>query len=332
MTTTIAVDAVVEACWPEDIPRNYEEMYKMYGGFVASTLRKHNKVGRNFEEMLSYIWQRQVEKDVIGLFMQSITDKHKPTMTAVEACSYLGVTWNQWKTKMGAFHKGVAVRSTDGTGRVVARRLGGWMPTPINLQDFAVKRSRWGSQSGFTAKTAIFNLLDIAKLASMERLLANGCVVGPFAKQGVMNHPQLKPTKGHFQSYVATSVYSDFLNWCRTYRRKWSKDRPMYLRADEEGEEMSWEQQLEDPSGVHQENETLVKQAFTKLSEALYSGMREFDVSKLKCKPVEETEMEMFTHLERGMPLPDVVRKLDLPDQVRRAVLRSVADLRSDAA
>ena len=93
MTMTIASEAMVEACWPEEIPRDYEEMFKMYGGFVAATLRKHNKVGRNFEEMHAHIWKRLVEKDVIGLFMASITEKFKPTMTAVEACAYLGVSF-----------------------------------------------------------------------------------------------------------------------------------------------------------------------------------------------------------------------------------------------
>lgn len=324
---TIASDAVVEACWPADIPRDYNEMYAMDGGFVASTLRKHNKVGRNFEELLSYIWQRLVEKDVIGLFMQSIQEKFKPTMSAVEACEYLGVTFTQWRTKMWAFHKGDPIKVD---GRVVGRRQGGWMPTPINLDEFKGKRSRWGGQCGYSAKSAMFTTLDIARLATMERLMKNGCVMGPFARQGVMVHPLLKPTKGHWRSYVATSIYSDFLNWCRTYRRKWSKDRPMYHRDTEDGEDMDWESKLEDPSGVHQENEALAKQAFTRLSETLYEGMREFGVT-FKCKPIEQTEMQMFSLLERGVPLPEVVRQLDLPDQVRRAVLCSVADLRDEA-
>ncbi len=52
----------------------------------------------------------------------------------------------------------------------------------------------------------------------------------------------------------------------------------------------------------------------------------------LKCKPVAQTEMQMYELLEQGVPLPEALRKLDVPERVRRAVLKSVADYRSRAA
>ena len=239
---------------------------------------------------------------------------------------------------MWAYHKGDPIKSKDGA-RIIGRRQGGWMPTPINLDIFKERRSRWGAQCGYSAKTAEFQATDIFYLASLERSTNRGSVIGgAFNKQGVMVHPQLKATKGHFQSYVATSIYSDFLNWIRTYRRKWEKDRPMFLRTDDESDGSNWEQQIEDPGGAHQETETALKQVCTKLSQTLYQGMRGLEADgRLKCKPVtdeeiKQTEMEMYELLEQGVPLAEVVKKLDLPDQVRRAVLKSIADLRPRAA
>jgi DNA-directed RNA polymerase specialized sigma24 family protein len=320
---SLASESMIEACWPEDIPRNYKEMEKQYGGFVAATLRKYNKVNRNFSELLAHIWMRLIHVDVIGKFMASVAEKMPRTMTATEACHLLGVTFGQWRTKMWAYHVGDPVIRN---GRMVCRKQGGWMPTPINAEIFLKKTN--GKSNGYSSKNAIFASEDIMKLASDEHELKNGGVRGPFAKQGPLNLPQLKATKGHFQAYLARTIHSNFANWCRTDERKYSKDRPMFLRTDEEGEESNWEANLADPRSSGQETTAMVSEACKRLSTTLYSAMEGVP----SCKPVEEHETEMFELLEDGYTLPEVVRKMDIPEKAKKAILRSVADLRSHAA
>lgn len=316
---------MIEACWPEDIPRDYREMEKMYGAFVAGTLRKYNKVNRNFPELLAHIWMRLIHVDVIGKFMASVSEKMPRTMTAVQACEMLGVSFNQWRTKMWAWHKGDPVYSTIGGKQVmICRRSGGWMPTPINIGDFEAK-----GQKGYSSKNALFDSDDIGKLMSMETQMKNGAIRGPFAKQGELTLPQLKATKGHFQSYLAHAIHSNFANWCRTDKRKYSQDRPMRLHTDSDHEDHAWEANLADPNGARQETMAAFKEAVQKLSTTLHSAMEGVP----SCKPVSEHETEMFALLEEGYTLPEVVKKMEVPDKVRRSILRSVAELgRSRAA
>ncbi len=325
---TIASDeATVGEAWPEGVPHTTEEMLQTHGAYVSNLLRKYNKVGRNYEELHSYVWQRLVELNVIQLYMENVDDKMQSTMTALEACAVLGVSFGQWHTKMWAYHKGdPVIRGTGKNRRIICRRLGGWMPTPVNLDDFHAKGLK-----GYTAKTALFETDDIARLMMMERELKNGDVVGPFNKR--VSVPQitklkLKATKGHFQSYLARTIYTNFLNWCRTYRRKWALDQPRKLPTDTEHEEHDWEVNIPDPSGTRQETVAVLKQAYTRLSETLYESMEGVE----SCKPVAQYEIQMFDLLEQGITLPEVVKQLEVPDHVRRAVLRSVADLRTRAA
>lgn len=323
---------------PEEIPSNYDELFRDYGAFIAAAVRKHNKVGRNFDEMYAHVQMRLVEKDVISLFMQNVAEKLPQRMTAVQACEFLGVKWKQWEVKMWTYHAGDPIYSKDRT-RIIGRRQGGWMPTPINSDEFRTriieqneKRAAKGLAPkvmpdcpGCQSKNAIFDIDDIITLSTDETLLKNGTVRGAFAKQGPCVRPEMKATKAHFQAYLSKSIYSDFANWCRTYARKWSQDRPMYHREGDNND-ANWEADLIAPGGARQETQAVLREAVTKLSETLYENMKGADT--LKCKPVAQTEMQMYELLERGVPLPEVLRKLDVPERVRRAVLKSIVDIR----
>lgn len=341
---TIGSDAVTEACWPADIPQNYEELHRMFAPFIAATLRRHNTVRHNFEELYSYIWAKQVEKDVISLFMEYVREKMPQRMTAVQACAFLGITWGQWEQKQWAYHTGDPIKSRHDPDRIIGRRRGGWMPTPLNSDDFRLKLEAKNARliargevpkpippcPGNQSKKALYEVDDIITLATMERQLNNGSVVGAFSKQGPMVHPQMKVTKAHFQSYLARSIYTDWANWCRTYKRKWEKDRPRYERETDDPDAPTWEQSLVDPRGARQETQTVVTEACERLSRTLHESMR--GVDPRKCKPVEQTEMEMFELLECGVPLPDVVKRLSVPKRVRQNILKSIADIRVRAA
>jgi len=312
--TTTAEGSCRPADWPEGIPHNYPELERMYGAFIASFLRRHNKVNRNFMELYSYVRMRLIEVDVIGKFMLSVSLKQPATMNTLEVCELFGVTYTQWKTKMWAWHMGDPVRND--AGQIVCRRPGGWMPTPINVQG-QFKRG------GLYSKSALFDSSDIMHLASMERPSLNGTVRGPFLLQASsLQVPKLEATKKHFMAYLKNAIYSNFLNWCRTYRRHYALDRPMELddRDDDKGRP-SWEQNLVDPSTRNQETLATVREAVQRLSTTLYQAMKNVPT----CKPVSELEAAMLNMLASGQALPDVVKKLDVPDSVRRAILLSVA-------
>lgn len=339
---TIASDAVVEACWPEDIPRDYNELHRDFGNFIAAAIRKHNKVGRNYEELHAHVWKRLVEKDVIQLFMNSVAEKLPRQLTAIQACAYLGITFKQWKTKMGSYHIGIPIRSKHDPKVIIGRKQRGWMPTPINAAEFEAECHKHNAAlvargkdarpvtNGSQRRDAIYDIDDIITLSTMEVLLPNGTVRGPFVKQGPMQHPEIKATKAHFQAYLAKSIFSDFANWCRTYKRKWSQDRPMFHREGDDNNDADWEQKLVDPGGASQETRAVLKEAVIRISQTLHENMKGADT--LQCKPVEQLEMQMYELLEQSVPLPEVMRKLQVPERVRRAVLKSVADFRSRAA
>ena len=334
---TIASEAVLGVAWPDGIPRNNNELYIQYQGFVAAALRKHNKVGRNFEELHAYIWKRLIEKDVIRLYLQSVEEKLPRQLTADQACAFLGVSFDQWKVKMWRFHTGVPIYSKFEPKRIIGRRIRGWMPTPINADEFTAECQKRNEAlvaagkepqpvtNGHRSRKAIFQTEDIVKLLEMMDEDE-----APFAKQGAIQPPQVKATKAHFQAYLSKSVFSDFANWCRTYARKWSQDRPMYHREGDDNDDANWQDKLIAPGGARQETQAVLKQACVRLSQTLYENMKGADT--LKCKPVEQTEMQMYELLEQGVPLPETLRKLDVPERVRRAVLKSVADFRGRAA
>jgi hypothetical protein len=331
--------------WPEGIPSDYKELYERYAPFVAKILRHYNTVERNFEEMYAYVWKRLIEKDVIGLFMDSVAEKYPPHMTVPEVLAFFGITWDQWRKKQRRFHVGTPVRAKYDPNIIICHRQGQWMPTPINDGAFLLSSRKRNAErvkrgleplpetNGNQSMEALYNCEDIIVLRTMETMRADGTVEGPFKNQ----HPsdviaRVKPTKAHFQSYLAKSIYSDWANWCRTFKRKWSQDRPLYHRPENE-EDAEWEANLEDPRGMRQETQTLLKEAYTLLSDSLHRGWEETDESERRdCKPVEQTEMQMFALLEDGVSLPEAVKKLKIPERVRQAVLDSISDLRERAA
>ena len=315
--------ALIEACWPPDIPRDYTEMQRMYGPYVASMLRRYNKVGRNFEELLSYVWLKLIEVDVIRMFMESVSAKLPVVMTAEEACRVLGVTFGQWRTKMYNYHIGDIERAADGS--IMRRRKGGWMPTPVNKETYkpAKIQVETGAPAGYSSRKALFDTADIMMLAASEDLTKGGRLRGPFSKQGPQELPTLKATKGHFQAYVSKAIYRSVLNWCRTWRRKFAQDQPMY-QSQEGGEydTSEWDRLADD--GAAPDVEATVNEAVSRLKASLRAAMPEEDAGK-----VEKAETMMLDLLQQGVPLPEVVKKMDVPDPVRRAVLRAVAEMRT---
>ena len=348
-TTQIAVNQddsipIDEEDWPKGVPRTYTELYNDYGAFVASALRRHNKVSKNFDELLCHIWKRLIEKDILTLFLESVNDKLPRHLNTRQVCAYLGVTVKQWAVQMHKYHQGtpIRVKTAFDSNFIVCRVQGTWMPTPVNWDDIQeeakgrAERRAQGKPLGRKTRRLepVYLLTDIMELASDEFRGKDGFIrYVAFPNQipkpsEAVEGLHIKPTKAHFISYLSKSIYSDFLNWCRTYRRKWSQDQPMTFRDDNDTD-CEWEHNLEDPRGAQQETKVIVHQATTRISEILHRGMqRETSLDQ----PVQQTEMQLRELLEQGVPLPDALQRLKVPERVRRAVLRSIEDFRVNAA
>ncbi len=300
-----------------DIPQNYEDLKVQYGVYVATLVTRYNKVQRNTEELLSYVWVQLVVADIINRFQTHVAVQMPKTMTAVQACEFLSIKFNQWRTAMWAFHKGDPIIKG---GRVVGRRQGHWMPTPINLAEFEAK-----GQAGYSAKTALFDFDDIFRLSHEERVLKSGRTVPMFSKQGPIMLPKNKATEMHFKAYLSRAIRNHILNWCRTQRRKHQERAydtfTQFAAFGREDASQSWESSLEDPHGARQDAIVEVEEMTTKLS----AKLREVLVGVPTCKPVEEHEAEMYDLLKDGYTLSDALRKMDLPKNAQKAMLRMVA-------
>jgi hypothetical protein len=325
--------------WPKGIPHNNTELYRDYAAFVASSLRKHNKVTRNFDELLSYIWKRLIEKDILSLFFESINDKFPRHLNTTQVCTYLGVSRSQWLNQMRKYHRGTPVRAGNEFNPrfIVCQIQGAWMPTPYNIDELRevvrekIERRAKGKPIGRLKHVEpIFDINDVQSLTVDEVLGKDGrirCMTFRKRAPQSLESLHIKPTKAHFISYLSKSIYSDFLNWCRTYRRKWAQDQPMAFREDNE-EDREWEANLEDPFGMRQEAKTMAQQAITRISEVLHKKMRRGPSGQ----PIQQTEMRLFELLKQGVLMPDALHRIKIPEYVRREVLRSIEDIRGQAA
>jgi hypothetical protein len=81
---------------PDDfVPTNFVVLYDTYASFVTRLVTRYNRVQANFEDLLQHVWMKLVEVDVIQKYHDSNSLPKK--MTAVEACTYLGMSWQSWK-------------------------------------------------------------------------------------------------------------------------------------------------------------------------------------------------------------------------------------------
>lgn len=84
---------------PDDfVPENFSVLYDSYAPFVTRLVTRYNRVQANFEDLLQHVWLKLVEVDVIHKYHESSSLPKR--MTALEACSYLQMTWQSWKRSL----------------------------------------------------------------------------------------------------------------------------------------------------------------------------------------------------------------------------------------
>jgi len=291
--------------WPEAIPRDYEDLRVKYEKFVAHILTRYNRVGRNYLDLLQDVWAHIIQADVLAKYKANVEKQVPKTMSAQQACEFLGITFHQWRQAMWAYHN-------------KGRKNAHWMPTPINQADFEARSG--GKQKGFTAPTAIFDFDDVAQLVEHVSGVCGENDKPWFKSTGVV-WPQVKATKGHFQSYLARAIHNHFANYCRTNVRKHKERTADTFACFQNLEDPAhWEHTIVDPAAGRQEVLSTLQQVTRRIHNVLVKELEGVE----GCKPINDHEIELFDRLEEGYTLVEAVRKLDLPPRCKRQIERAM--------
>lgn len=310
----------------EVIPEDYNDLQRQYGTLIYKTLLKANKVDRNFEDLLGYVWMKLLEARLLDRFKEHVQRQIPKVLTALQVCDFFGISWSQWIVAMGAYHKGVPSKYRW-DGKIIARKKGRWMPTPINLAEFKAQ-----GLAGYASKDALFDLEDIVKLSLDEKRLKNGNIRGAFLimgrevrdgvivggerPEGYLKFPEVKTTRTQFKNYLLRAVMNHYANFCRTQNRK-HKERPQISTGEEA---IIWENTLPDSKAVGTDNQVALKEAQKLLSETL----REYLEGIQSDKEIEEYELEIFTSLGDGTSLMRALRNSDLPPKICKSIFETV--------
>jgi hypothetical protein len=280
------------------IPRDNTELYRDFAPFVANEIRKLNTVVTNFEDACQDVWEKLLQAQVIEKFHERVSCSVPETMTALEACAFLGgIRFTQWRSRQWSYRKGHKQGKKKDGARVICK----WMPDPIT--------------GGYASPKATYRGEDIVELSTRNDEMK-------WKDQGEITISAPKATPYQFLNYLGTSVRHHFANFCRTRSRKW-KDRtgdsmpgknllgdnvPQFHTAAG-GYNNYWEDTIRDDVA-----ETRIE-AQVALSRAL---------DKLSSKGVDESaQKEIFTLLTDGYTLTEAINKSSLTPAKKRICIRA---------
>jgi hypothetical protein len=188
--------------WPVGIPRNYDELHRDWGSYIQKRVQLINRTRTPTEELLAYVWEKVIASDLLRKFVDRARSALPLELTAREACTYLGITSNQWTAQMHFHHKGLLRGSVLPDG-ARTRVFGAWMPTPI--------------RGKLTSMIAVFRFGEIVQVAVAETFTKHGLI-------GV-----LPPTRvvddSNFAGYLRTAIHNYYCNYTRTKSRR-ERERP----------------------------------------------------------------------------------------------------------
>lgn len=219
--------AVQPETWPKDLPRNPEELVKMYHAYVFEQVRRVSKIKTEVElqEVTQQVWFNIIQSKVLEKFVETALTKLPRTLTVDEVLNYLGITFSQWTNAMAYSRRNTQV----------------WMPIPVKGTAFS--------------RDALFLTEDIQTLDN------SGFLEG---RRGTRQHPDF--TGRGFRSYLTMAVKNHFKNLLRTRSRRHkergveantvltSNSSGLYHRAYTSEEETSWEENLSSNMGLDMED------------------------------------------------------------------------------
>lgn len=307
--------------WPTGVPRNYEELYAVWGKYVSNLIGRYNKVERNYEELVQWIWEKLLQSNLLEKYVDRLYDT-QDTITNFEACEFVGLTWGSFSKKErkgGHWHKrmwryysgdpvyrdGVMLLNEDGSP---VRRKSGWMPK--------ILKGTWG------ARDAVLVFSDVVKLREMLEQERNDALINGLDKRrsgliealGESKPPVPKSTDANFAGYLRRAVRNHFCNFVRHKERK-EKERLWdhfftFTNRVAQNEGAQWEDLLVD-EGSGEEAE-IAMELHSKLAK-----IREF-VPEHHLKP-------LFDLLSDGVPLEQAINRLEnVTSDEKRSMARAV--------
>ena len=222
--------------WPVEpkFPKDYGELEKKYGAFVAVQVNRHNKVGRNVQDILQEIWSKLCSSRFLEKFLLSAAKRYPVHMTGEEACAYLGINFHTWLWFHGQFRKNPEEAPL-------------WMPSPV--------------EGGIYSKKALYYTEDIFILEEIRD------EIGRSMKPVRARKRPLLSIHG-FKAYLARSIHNYFANWCRgqdrhykesllapsTFLKKLSNGEYKCRSSYSDDPPAAWEDSLPDQVEVSQED------------------------------------------------------------------------------
>jgi DNA-directed RNA polymerase specialized sigma24 family protein len=228
------------------VPRDYNELVKDYGSFVARVIRRYDSVGRHAADLYQDCWASLLSSDVLTKFQMSLA-KPSLTMTGEQAAIFLDVRFPTFATAMWVKHIGRVL--PDGTRDM----RGGWMPLPL--------------KGTYSSRKAIYKTSDILALREAGRLKRRS----PEAELPELPASDSTPTRGRFESYLTSAIHNHFANFCRSKERK---DKDIYLAPCDDGS--AWESGVAD-AGETPEDCAEVRMAMAKLGDQGMEVLRLLD-------------------------------------------------------
>lgn len=99
---------------PAGVPKDYDELYVMYGKFIVDTLRRHNKVDRNATDLLQGIWERLLQARLLEKFSEGAARRLPLTMQGADVAKFLGLRWEQWQHFLRTHEHGQCIEPREG--------------------------------------------------------------------------------------------------------------------------------------------------------------------------------------------------------------------------
>lgn len=184
------------------IPKDYNDLVRQDGAFVKRVLSRINRGGSaTYDDVFQHIILKLIEADVLGKFQRMVAAKMPLTMSAEEACRYLGIKFPQWRSRQHSFRFGCKKAGWEQPWKAK------WAPEPVDEQGMPL-----GGDKGYAGKKTRYLTTEIERLGEEKGFRrihfqpedATGPVV----------------SASQWQGYLKTAIHNHWANYCRTASRR----------------------------------------------------------------------------------------------------------------
>lgn len=192
--------------WPEGIPRDFDELVRVYGTYIEQQVAKYNRKGweQQLSDLRQHIWEKLIISNLLDRFVVRANTTLPPLMTGLQAQEYLGINkknWGWWMWKAGIPNDWQGTHTSSSRATPQKRHRLDWLPKPIKGRP--------------NSDTALFRGIDV-------KLLHESGIIKK------RHFPSKRPpVSGRgFKSYLQRAIRNHWANWCRSHKRR-HKERPL---------------------------------------------------------------------------------------------------------